>query len=218
MSSERNPGRTAGLIYLLLVVCAPLRLFYIPSQLFVSGDAAATARNIAEHELLFRLGILADLTCGVTVVLLSLALYRLFQGVNRNAAVLVVLLGGVIPGAIDFINTVNDGAALMLIRGADFLSVFDESQRYALAFLFIRLHHQVIVGGRSSGDSGSGRWRSSRGGRASCRASSPSGSSSTAPPISSSASPPYWRRITKPGSSTSRHPRSSARWRSCCGS
>ena len=146
MSSERNPGRTAGLIYLVLVVCAPLRLVYIPGKLFVSGDAAATARNIAEHELLFRLGILADLTCGVTVVLLSLALYRLFQNVNRNAAVLVVLLGGVLPGAIDFINTVNDGAALILIRGADFLSVFDESQRYALAFLFIRLHHQVIVG------------------------------------------------------------------------
>jgi hypothetical protein len=66
--------------------------------------------------------------------------------VSQFAAVLVVLLGGVIPAAVDFINTANDGAALMLVRGADYLSVFDESERYALAYFFLRLHHQVIVG------------------------------------------------------------------------
>jgi len=146
MSPTRNPGRVAGLIYLLLSVLGPIRLMYIPAKLFVSGDAARTAANIASHETLFRLGIAADLACGVVLIFLTLALYRLFQGVNRNLAVLVVVLGGVLPSTIDFINTVNDGAALMLIRGADFLSVFDEPQRYALAMLFLRLHHLVIVG------------------------------------------------------------------------
>jgi len=144
--NTRNPGRVAGLIYLMLVVVAPLRLIYIPNTLFVSGDAAATAQNIAAHELLFRLGILGDLSCGVIVLLLTVALYRLFKGVSRYAAVLVVLLGGVLPAAIDFLNTANDGAALMLVRGADYLSVFDESERYALAYFFVRLHHQVILG------------------------------------------------------------------------
>ena len=33
----------------------------------------------------------------------------------------------------------------MLVRGADFLSVFDKPQRDALAMLFLRLHHQEIV-------------------------------------------------------------------------
>jgi hypothetical protein len=74
------------------------------------------------------------------------ALYRLFRGVSQYAAALLVLLGGVLPAAIDFINTANDGAALMLVRGADYLSVLDESERYALAYFFLRLHHQVIVG------------------------------------------------------------------------
>ena len=39
----------------------------------------------------------------------------------------------------------NDAAALVLVRGADFLAVFDKPQRDALAMLFLRMHHQEIV-------------------------------------------------------------------------
>ena len=44
-----------------------------------------------------------------------------------------------------FLNVLNDAAALLLVRGADFLSVFDKPQRDALAMLFLRLHRQEIV-------------------------------------------------------------------------
>lgn len=145
MSSSRNPGRVAGFLYLLLVVFAPFRLMYVPSVLFVRGNATATANNIAAHELLFRLGIVSDLLCGTIVIFLALALYRLLKEVDQNQAVLMVILGGVLPAAIDFFNVLNDAAALMLVRGADFLSVFEKPQRDALAMLFLRLHHQEIV-------------------------------------------------------------------------
>ena len=135
-----------GLLYLLLVVAAPLRLIYIPNALFVRGNATATANNIAAHELLFRLGIVGDLFCGTILIFLVLALYQLLKGVDRKLAVLMVIVGGVLPAAIDFFNVVNDAAALILVRGADFLSVFDKPQRDALALLFLRLHHQEIVG------------------------------------------------------------------------
>src|SRR5437667_39566 len=59
MSSARNPGRVVGYWYLLLVLLGPLRLIYIPNKLFVQGNAAATASNIAAHEWLFRFGALA---------------------------------------------------------------------------------------------------------------------------------------------------------------
>jgi len=39
----------------------------------------------------------------------------------------------------------NDAAALMLVRGTDFLSVFEKPQRDALAMLFLRVHRQEIV-------------------------------------------------------------------------
>jgi hypothetical protein len=145
MSSTHNPGRVAGFLYLLLVVFAPFRLIYIPSKLFVHGNATATANNIAAHEVLFRLGIVSDLFCGTILIFLVLALYRLFKEVDHNQAVLMVILGGVMPATIDFLNVVNDAAALMLVRGPDFLSVFEKPQRDALAMLFFRLHHQEVA-------------------------------------------------------------------------
>lgn len=35
MRAANNPGRVAGLWYLLLIVLGPLRLIYIPNKLFV---------------------------------------------------------------------------------------------------------------------------------------------------------------------------------------
>ena len=145
MHPTDKAARVAGAVYLLLVLTAPLRLMYIPGALFVRDNATATANNIAAHELLFRLGIATDLFCGTILIFLVLALYRLLKGVDQNLAVLMVILGGVLPAAVDFFNVLNDAAALILVRGADFLSVFDKPQRDALAMLFLRLHHQEIV-------------------------------------------------------------------------
>jgi Domain of unknown function (DUF4386) len=143
MKATRNPGRVAGLWYLALTIFGPLRLIYIPSKLFVSGDAAATASNIAAHELLFRLGIVTDLICAVILIYLVLAFYRLFRGVDQNLAVQVAIFGGVMPAVIYFVGVVSDAAALMMVRGADFLSAFDKPQRDALAMLFLQLRdHQ----------------------------------------------------------------------------
>ena len=143
MSSTHNPGRVAGLWYLLLTVIGPLRLIYIPSKLFVTGNATATVNNIAAHEWLFRFGIVGDLVCAVILIFLVLAFYRLFKDVDQYLAVLVVILGGVMPAVIYFVNVVSDSGALMVVRGADFLSAFDKPQRDALVVLLLRLHgHQ----------------------------------------------------------------------------
>ncbi len=143
MSSTRNPGRVAGLWYLLLCALGPLRLIYIPGKLFVHGNATATVNNIAAHPWLFRFGIVGDLACVVILIFLALAFYRLFRGVDQNLAVMVVIFGGVMPALIYFVGVVSDAGALMIARGPDFLSVFDKPQRDALAMLFLRLRdHQ----------------------------------------------------------------------------
>jgi hypothetical protein len=145
MTTTSKKARIAGFLYLLLAIVAPLRLIYIPSTLFVHGNASATASNIAAHETLFRLGIVGDLFCGTILIFLVLAFYQLFKGVDQNLAVLVVILGGVLPAAIDFLVVLNDAAALILVRGPDFLSVFSKPQRDALAMLFLRMHDQEIL-------------------------------------------------------------------------
>jgi len=143
MNSAHNPGRVAGFWYLLLCLVGPLRLIYIPSKLFVHGNAAATVNNIAAHEWLFRFGIVSDLVCGVILIFLVMAFYRLFKEVDPNLVVLVVIFGGVMPALINFVGVVSDAAALMVVREGDFLSAFDKLQRDALAVLFLHLRdHQ----------------------------------------------------------------------------
>ena len=144
MTPLNRNARIAGLLYLTLL-SAPLRLIYIPTKLFVSGNASATSNNIAAHQMLFRLGILSDLFTATMAIFLTLALYRLFKAVDQGLARLMVILGALMVTPIYFLNTINDAAALLLARGADFLTVFDKPQRDALVVLFLRMHGQGIL-------------------------------------------------------------------------
>jgi hypothetical protein len=144
MRSTRNPGRFSGLLYILMSILGFFAMGYVPGKLVVHGNAAATASNIAAHETLLRLGIAAALIGHTGFIFVALALYDLFKGVNRRLASLMVLLI-VVSVPIAFLNELNSIAALLLVRGADFLSILDKPQREALAMLFLNLHFQGLV-------------------------------------------------------------------------
>jgi Domain of unknown function (DUF4386) len=141
MRSTKNPGRFAGLLYVLLSIVGFFAMEYVPSKLIVHGSAAATASNIAASETLFRLGIAAQLMGQAGFIFVALALDDLLKGVNRRRASLMVTLI-VVSIPISFLNELNSIAALVLVRGADFLSVIEKPQRDALAMLFLKLHGQ----------------------------------------------------------------------------
>jgi hypothetical protein len=144
MSSTVNPGRFAGLLYVLTSIVGFFAMGYVPGKLIVHGNAAATATNIAASETLFRLGIAGDLIGQAGFIFVALALYDLLKGVNqRHASLMLGLIVVSVP--IAFLNELNAIAALVLVRGADFLSIFDRPQRDALAMLFLNLHHYGFV-------------------------------------------------------------------------
>ena len=143
MTSLSKNARIAGLLYIVASVVGFIRLAYIPKTLFVQGNGAATVANIAAHESLFRLGLVSELLGGVLWLFVPLALYRLLKGVDKGLAVVMVILGSLMPVPIFFVNMVTDAAALLFARGADFLSIFDKPQREAFARLFLNLHHQL---------------------------------------------------------------------------
>jgi hypothetical protein len=143
MSSTKNPGRFAGLLYVLFSIPGFFAMIYVPGKLIVHGNAAATANNISASETLFRLGIAGQLICQAGFIFVALALYDLLKGVNqRHASLWVILVVVAIP--IAFLNELNSIAALVLVRGADFLSLFEKPQRDALAMLFLSLHDEGI--------------------------------------------------------------------------
>jgi hypothetical protein len=139
MSFIKNPGRYAGLVYLLISIPGFFALMYVPGKLVVHGDAVATAANIAAHETLFRLGIVCELAGQILFMWVALVLYDLFKQVHpRGAALMFGLIVISIPIAL--MNELNSLAALLLVRGADFLSIFDQPQREAMAMFFLKLH------------------------------------------------------------------------------
>lgn len=144
MNSTKKQARIAGLLYLLASIPGAFCLIYIPSRFIVSGDATATASNIAASEFVFRLGILSEVAGFIGFIFVVRALYRLFVGVNKaHASLMATLILVSIP--ISLLNVLNETAALELIRGGNFLSVFDKPQRDALAMLFLHLHFDGII-------------------------------------------------------------------------
>ena len=144
MNSIKNPGRFAGLLYVLASIVGFFAMGYVPNKLIVHGNAAATANNILASETLFRLGIASEIIGQAAFIFVALALYDLLKGVNqRHASLMVLLIVVSIP--IAFLNELNSIAALVLMRGGDFLSIVEKPQRDALAMLFLKLHGQGFV-------------------------------------------------------------------------
>lgn len=145
MDAVNRQAREAGLLYLLILATAWIGLLYVPGALYVTGDAGATADRIRAAEWLLRAGIATELFHQVVQIFLVLALYRLFEAVDRTLARQVVILGALVSVPIVVVNVLNEIAALTLVGGADFLTAIPRPQLDALAYLFLRLHSRGIT-------------------------------------------------------------------------
>ncbi len=139
MNSLKKTARMAGFLYLAHFVTFFLADNGVHSTAVGSVDAAATAHNIMTSEWLFRMGFVSFLLTAVFFFLSAWALYVLLQSVNKDLALLFMLLnlGGV---AIWCISQGSEFAALLLLSGADYLKVFRADQLQALAILFLNLY------------------------------------------------------------------------------
>ena len=138
MSSIKTEARKAGALYLLLGITAPFNQIYVPSAFIVSGDAAATARNITAGELTYRLGVFTGLISNIAFLFVALSLYNLLKDVDRKQARLMVVLAAV-GATVGIVTLLTQIAPLAFLSGADFLSAFSRPQLEALSLAFLRL-------------------------------------------------------------------------------
>lgn len=138
ISSMNRAVKIAGLFYLIFVLLLPLATS-IRSQLVVFGDATATAQKITANELLFSISFITELASALFFVLAAWALYVLLKPVDKNLALLFLLLNlcGV---AIECISVLNLSTALSLLSGADYPTVFPADQLQAQALLNINTY------------------------------------------------------------------------------
>ena len=103
ITSLRKTARRAGWLYLLIVLTTVYGHMYVPLQIFVEGDAAATAANMLQNELLFRSCIAAGLIETAAFLLLALTLHQLMKEVDvARARLMFVLVAVQLPVALVF--------------------------------------------------------------------------------------------------------------------
>jgi hypothetical protein len=132
-------ARVAGLLYLVLLICGPFSMIYVPFRIIVPGDAAATAVNIAASEFLFRLSLISDSIIFLSEVTLSVVLYVLFVPVSKTVA-LVAAFSRLVMAAVQGANLLFNVTALLLVGGATYLAAFETAQLHALVRVALDAH------------------------------------------------------------------------------
>lgn len=141
-SSIKTTARLAGILYVVMSILMVFGFMYIPATFVVSGDAAATAHNITEATLLYRVGILTAFVSHIFFIVVVLTLYKLFKDVDRKHATFMAVLVCVGVAA-EIVRLGFRIAPLILLSDADFLSVFNKPQLEALALGSLRLGDQL---------------------------------------------------------------------------
>jgi hypothetical protein len=140
MNSSKKTARLAGLLWFLVAVTTGFSLIYVRPKLIVSGDAAATVKNIIAFESLFRAAIASSILTQIFLLFFGLTIFRLFKGFNKTLATvfLTSLLVGV---AIGVVNSLNNIGALLVVSNPDYPKAFQPDQINALALTFLRLNN-----------------------------------------------------------------------------
>ena len=132
-------ARIAGALFLLTIVAGGFGEFYVPSKLIVSGDAAATAKNIRAYDWLFRAGFASYLVEAVCDIALTLILYTLLRPVRKELALLAAFFG-LVSTALFAVAELFYFVASLILGGAPYLQTFSPDQLNTLAFLSLKLY------------------------------------------------------------------------------
>lgn len=143
MTSRNKTARTAGALYLILVICGFINLVYVPSQLIVWENASTTFNNITDSELLFRVGIVCGIIFYLIFLVLPLVLYKLLNQISRVQATLMVLFA-VVSVPISFVNILNKFSVLTLINKAEFIEQMGLAELQTQMMLYLNSYNSGI--------------------------------------------------------------------------
>jgi hypothetical protein len=134
-NSQRTAAKVAGWSGLLTFAIVVFGNYVLLSPLIVSGNVAATAQNIAEHQTQLRVAVVCFLTYSLGVIVLLTGLYVILKPINPGLA-LVGALSRLVFALLWLLSPLNLLSALRLLSNANYLQVFEPDRLQAMA----RLH------------------------------------------------------------------------------
>jgi hypothetical protein len=140
MTSPKRLARIAGVLYLLNAIFSGFAFGYVLTKVYVPGNAATTAANVAANSGLVRIGVVADLFQGAEWVFLAMTLYILLKHVHRSAARAMVVLVAV-GAAIVCLNDVFQFESVRVATESSYATAFGIAGSSGLVLLLLEIHH-----------------------------------------------------------------------------
>jgi hypothetical protein len=143
MNSPKRLARIAGGLYLLLAIFAAFaERVYV--KLYVAGDAATTAANVAENPGLVRMAVVADLAEATLWIFLALTLYQLLKHVDLSAVRAMVTLVAIGTGLV-CLNTVFEFEGMRVATGSSYAAALGAGGSNGLVLLLLDIQHYGII-------------------------------------------------------------------------
>lgn len=143
MTSSKKDARRAGFLYLAFVITC-IFAGVVRANLIVLGDASKTAELLKNSMWLLRISFIDDLVSAALFLLAAWALYVLLKPVNKNLALLFLLLNAA-GVAVQCVSLLLLFAPMLINSSADFQKAFQPDQLNALNLLFLNLHKSGFV-------------------------------------------------------------------------
>jgi len=140
MTSPKRIARLAGFLYLLNGIFSGFAFGYVLTKVFVPGNAAATAANVAANSGLVGAGVVADLFQATLWVFLALTLYILLKHVHLSATRAMIVLVA-IGAAVTCLNDVFQFASLRVATDPSYATAFGVAGSNAMVLLLLDIHH-----------------------------------------------------------------------------
>jgi hypothetical protein len=140
MSSPKRLARIAGVFYLLVGIFGGFSEGFVDPQIYVAGNAAATAGNLVANAGLVRIGVVAHLIDAVFFVLTVGALYLLLNHVQKNAARLMVVFVALAAGIIG-LNAVFLFEGLQVATDGSYAAAVGVAGSSALVMVLLDIQH-----------------------------------------------------------------------------
>ncbi len=138
-SNQKKYGRIAGVLYLVIIISGIFSEGVVRSSLVIDGNTQATIENIANSEMLFRLGFASDIFMVLADISLALVFYLMFRHISNSLSLLAAMLRFV-QALIIGVNLMNHFGVILVINSNDLATAFDSDQLSSSVMFLMEAH------------------------------------------------------------------------------
>ncbi|MGX9354716.1 DUF4386 domain-containing protein [Roseobacteraceae bacterium S113] len=141
--ASRGYARWTGVFYLGIALAGGFSIAYVPAQIVVAGEGAASVANISARTGLYHAGIAGDLVVMVFEIMVVALLYGMFRTISQTLSFAAAMARLSMVSVMSAMLFFHAGASYLVHEG-DMLTAFDAAQRADLVALLLEMHRAGV--------------------------------------------------------------------------